>query len=128
MVVPVFLVALFGIVDAGRYFYVAISFNEAAREGARFGSVEEWAFACPDGTSPRDRETCSVAATRNSLVGVPAAFVIEVECGTCRPGDLLSVTVQTPDIGPDAYRFLAPVFGSVVVPPPITGQATVTIQ
>ena len=54
IVAPLFFLLLFGIIDIGRYIYVTTAFNQAAREGARFGSVEQWAFACPTGTAPQN--------------------------------------------------------------------------
>jgi hypothetical protein len=40
LVIPIFLLMLFGIVDAGRYVYMSSVLSQAARESARLASVE----------------------------------------------------------------------------------------
>ncbi|MEJ7749458.1 MAG: TadE/TadG family type IV pilus assembly protein, partial [Candidatus Limnocylindrales bacterium] len=40
LVLPVFLLLLFGLIDGGRYVFVNSTLSNAAREGARLGSVE----------------------------------------------------------------------------------------
>src|SRR5262245_43328868 len=37
---PIFLLALFGVIDAGRLVYVNSALSQAAREGARLGATE----------------------------------------------------------------------------------------
>ena len=40
LVLPIFLLLLFGVIDGGRFVYVNSTLSNAAREGARLGSVE----------------------------------------------------------------------------------------
>lgn len=40
LVLPVFLLMLFAVIDGGRYVYLTSTLSNAAREGARLGSVE----------------------------------------------------------------------------------------
>ncbi len=40
IVIPIFLVVLFGMIDAGRYVYMRSVLSQAAREGARVAAVE----------------------------------------------------------------------------------------
>jgi hypothetical protein len=40
LVLPIFLLMLFGVIDGGRYVFVNSTLSNAAREGARLGSVE----------------------------------------------------------------------------------------
>jgi hypothetical protein len=40
LVLPIFLLLLFAVIDGGRYVYVNSTLSNAAREGARLGSVE----------------------------------------------------------------------------------------
>ena len=40
LVIPIFLLMLFGVVDAGRYVYMNSVLSQAAREGARLAAVE----------------------------------------------------------------------------------------
>ncbi len=130
LVVPIFFLVLFGIIDIGRYVYVTTAFNQAAREGARFGSVEQWTFSCPQGTSPQTRLTCSQEFAKRSLSGAPATFTVTATCSTanCRAGDLLTVRVETPAAGTGMFRFFTPIVGQLVAPPAITGEASVMIQ
>ncbi len=141
LVVPVFLLLLFGLIEVGRFIYLNNAFNEAAREGARFGSVEQWRYACPSSVGSPDRFTCSAEIARDRIAGAPAAFLVTVSCQTMGPGgltgvsaqqcgtnDLLIVTVATPSSGPDVFRFLTPIVGQLIRAPVISGQAQVVIQ
>ena len=40
LVIPIFLLMLFGLIDIGRLVYLNATLSQAAREGARVGSVE----------------------------------------------------------------------------------------
>jgi hypothetical protein len=40
LVIPIFLFMFFGLIDVGRYVYLNSTLSQAAREGARLGSVE----------------------------------------------------------------------------------------
>lgn len=40
LVIPIFLVMLFGIIDVGRYVYMSSTLSQAAREGARLAATE----------------------------------------------------------------------------------------
>jgi Flp pilus assembly protein TadG len=60
LVFPIFMLVLFGIIDVGRYVYVSNSLNEASREGARYGSVEQWQYSCPASVGSPDRFTCTI--------------------------------------------------------------------
>jgi Flp pilus assembly protein TadG len=40
LVLPIFLLLLFAVIDGGRYIYLSSALSNAAREGARLGSVE----------------------------------------------------------------------------------------
>lgn len=40
LVIPIFLLILFGLIDVGRFVFLSSSLSQAAREGARLGSVE----------------------------------------------------------------------------------------
>lgn len=141
LVVPLFLILLFGLIEVGRLIYLNNAFNEAAREAARFGSVEQWAHACPKGVSAPDRFTCTAQVARDRVAGAPAAFEVEVTCKStdsvdgaglpaakCVANDLLVVTLSTPKSGPAAFRFLTPIIGQLVGTVVIAGQAQVVIQ
>jgi hypothetical protein len=103
MVVPIFLLLLFGIIDLGRLVYTSNALSNGAREAARAGSV---------GTRPPEcnslsREACVVAISKSHAWGLPADSIdTVVACerwaagagtpspiavGQCRTDDLLSV-------------------------------------
>lgn len=93
LVLPVFLLLLFGLFDVGRLVYVNNAVSEAAREGARWGSV---AGRSNSSTGVAGIKTQTVAA----MPGVTGA-VITVSCrrdgaatSTCRSRDTLVVKVE----------------------------------
>jgi hypothetical protein len=42
LVLPIFLLVVFAVIDGGRYIFLSSALSNAAREGARLGSVEAW--------------------------------------------------------------------------------------
>ena len=90
VLVPLLLL-IFGLIDLGRAVYVNNSLAEAAREGARWGSVQA-----------RSSDPTAVESfTLDRLVSVPGATVTATCISTgppivgCRMGDVLQVTVET---------------------------------
>jgi TadE-like protein len=142
MVVPIFLLLLFGLIEVGRYIYLNNAFNAAAREGARFGSVEQWRYACPSSVRSPNRFSCTQQVTRDRVAGAPASFEVDVTCrevrangepsevaeAQCGANDLLYVEIYTEASGPDAYHFLTPVIGQLIGSPVVKGQAQVVVQ
>jgi Flp pilus assembly protein TadG len=142
MVVPIFLLLLFGLIEVGRYVYLNNAFNAAAREGARFGSVEQWRYACPKSVRSPNRITCTEQVTRERVAGAPATFDVKATCSEvgangkpntvlpaqCGANDLLTVKINTRPSGPDAYHFLTPIIGQLIGSPVIAGQAQVVVQ
>ena len=129
LVLPIFLLLLFGLIDIGRYVYTANALNQAAREGARYGSVAGGTTGCSGG-----RESCVRQQTLGRLAGVPGATVT-VACqrstagswsspaaSSCRTNDLLAVTVDAD------FQVLTPVIGQLVGPRHLTGYAQVTVN
>lgn len=137
VVFPVFMLILFGIIDVGRYVYVANSLNEAAREGARFGSVEQWQFSCPASVASPDRFTCTSAVTLGRLAGTPSNIAATVTCKTvgaggtlsnvpaaaCGQDDLLIVQTMAPN-----FTFFTPVIGQILGTPTISGISQAGVQ
>jgi Flp pilus assembly protein TadG len=90
VLVPLLLL-IFGLIDLGRAVYVNNSLAEAAREGARWGSVQA-----------RSSDAATVEAyTLERLVSVPGATVTAACLSSgppilgCRMGDVLEVTVHS---------------------------------
>ena len=141
LVLPVFLLIVFGIIDVGRYVYVNNAFNQAAREAARYGSVEQWSYSCPASVpvASQNRFTCTAAVAINRIAAAPAFSAAAVTCTTdgsnsvaasaCRAGYLLKVTVATPSSPANQrFQFFTPVIGQILGSPVITGQASVVVQ
>lgn len=141
VVFPVFLLLLFGLIDVGRYVYVTNAFNQAAREAARFGAVEQWAYACPASVpvASQTRFTCSKAYAQQRLIGyamdqtastvtctdgASATLLTGVNCGA---NDILNVRL-TSGTGSNRFTFFTPVISQLIAPPTIVGQAQVAVQ
>ena len=134
LVLPIFLLLLFGLIDIGRYVYTANAVNEAAREGARLGSVAAWSTDC-SGT----REACvrDVALSRLAGVAIDAKDVT-VQCwrynlakptepgpvpvSQCRSNDFLSVRLDA------KFQVLTPVIGQFIGGAKVTGVAKVMVN
>ena len=137
LVFPVFLLVLFGLVDVGRYVYVANALNQASREGARVGSVEQWQYSCPASVGSPDRFTCTRAITLGRLAGAPANVAVTVKCWTvaaggalaevtapnCFQNDLLTVQATAPN-----FTFLTPGIGRILGTPTISGLTQAAVQ
>ena len=138
LIFPIFMLVLFGIIDVGRFVYVSNSLNEASREGARFGSVEQWQYACPASVGSPDRFTCTSSVTLGRLAGAPANVAATVTCKTvgaggvltdvsaaanCGQNDLLIVEAKAP-----SFRFLTPGIGLILGTPTISGLTQAAIQ
>jgi Flp pilus assembly protein TadG len=126
LVFPLFLLFLFGLIEVGRVIYLYNAFNEAAREAARYASVEQWQYDCPKSVASPSRIGCTEQVARDRIAGAPAGFTVHATCSTsaCRTNDLLTVTISTNS----TFRFLTPIVGQVVPAPVISGQAQVVIQ
>ncbi len=130
LVFPIFLLLLFGLIDIGRFVYTANALNEAAREGARFGSVAAWSQSC-GGT----REACVQAEALHRLAAVPGATVTAsclrtpiaggtpvAASGGCRTNDLLKVVVTA------KFQVLTPIIGQFLGKSTLTGSSEVTVN
>ena len=124
LVVPIFFLLLFGFIDIGRYVYTTTAYGQAAREGARYGSVEQWSFSCPGTVVTRSRKNCTEAVTLGRVpAGAPAPATILYTCpATCRAGDLMSVTVA------GTFNFFTPVITNLLGTPQVSQKTQVVIQ
>jgi hypothetical protein len=142
LVFPIFMLLLFGLIDVGRYVYVTNAFNQAAREAARFGAVQQWAFACPASVpvGSQDRFSCTEAYAQQRLIGYTfdaTATLVTCSDGTlpkvllnntlCGANDILNVTL-TSGAGANRFRFFTPIISQLIAPPTITGEANVAVQ
>jgi Flp pilus assembly protein TadG len=141
LVFPIFALLLFGLIDIGRYVYVANAFNQSAREAARYGSVEQWSYTCPASVpvASQNRLTCTQQVARDRIAAAPANFTTTATCTTngsatvaaaaCRAGYLLKVVVATPSSPANqTFRFFTPLISNLIGPVVISGQAQVVVQ
>ena len=117
---PIFLLIVFGLIDLGRAVYVNNSLAEAARDGARYGSVQARAW---DETRRTNVETWVL----DRLVAVPGASAT-VECTAANPGigctveDIVTVTVET------ELDMITPLIGQILGPLSLEGRSEAIVQ
>jgi Flp pilus assembly protein TadG len=139
LVLPIFMLIVFGIIDVGRYVYVVNAFSQAAREAARYGSVEQWQYGCPASVGTQNRLTCTQQVARDRMAAAPAYYNVTATCTTdgsravsaasCRAGYLLKVMVQTPaSPAGQVFHLFTPLVSNLIGPITITGEAQVVVQ
>ena len=140
VVAPVFFLLLFGLIDLGRYVYVTNSFAQAAREGARYGSVPYWYQSCPASVTTKTRFDCVQQETKNRLAGAPVYYTVTVSCTTsdtlttrtsdsCRADDVLKITVATPSTpASQRFTFFTPFVGQLIGSPVISATTQAIVQ
>ncbi len=136
LVLPIFAIMLFGIIDFGRYVFTANSLNNGAREAARFASVSVFPAECTGLT----RSACATTIARSHAWGVPGSSVnVTTTCegfhpdGTagvagarpspqCTTGDLLRVQTQT------SFTLVTPLIAQFLGGQTIRGDARVAVN
>jgi Flp pilus assembly protein TadG len=106
LVVPLFFLLVFGLIDLGRAIYVNNSMAEASREGARWGSVQARS-ATPAGRN----QVADFVADKMTAVPDPTITVTCVEALPqvgCRINDILIVQVST------ELDMITPIIGQIV--------------
>ncbi len=120
LVLPIFFLLVFGLVDLGRAVFVYNSLAEASREGARWGSVQARAY---DDASRATIENHVVEL----LVGVPSPTVT-ADCtprgglSGCTALDVLVVHVES-DV-----EMITPLIGAFIGPLHLEAQAEVVVN
>jgi TadE-like protein len=120
LALPFLLLIIFGLVDLGRAVFVSNSLAEAARDGARYGSVQARAY---DDARRTDIEDWVL----DRLDGVPAPTV-DAECTPttpafgCTVNDILVVTVSS-DV-----EMITPIIGQIVGPLTLEGRSEAIIN
>ena len=133
LVLPIFAIMLFGIIDLGRYVFTANSLNNGAREAARFASVVNRPPECAGMT----RDACATTIAKSHTWGVPQSGVtVTVSCerysadGTksdpgvaaCRTDDFLIVHTES------EFTLVTPLIGQFLGDQTITGDSRVTVN
>jgi len=136
LVLPMFAILLFGIVDLGRYVYTANALGNGTREGARAASVSVRPSPICDGLS---RFACAEAVVHSQSWGVPGSIIDpEVSCwrgnGTdvnlvqinasseCTTNDFLRVHAETD------FTLVTPLIAQFLGSQTITAETQVTVN
>lgn len=133
LVLPIFAIMLFGIIDFGRYVFTANSLNNGAREAARFASVVNRPPEC----AGLSRSACASTIAKSRAWGVPESGVtVTVTCerysagGTksdpgvvaCRTDDFLVVHAES------EFTLVTPLIAQLLGDQTITGDSRVTVN
>jgi Flp pilus assembly protein TadG len=143
LVLPLFLMLVFGIIDIGRYVFTLNTLNQVARESARVGSVQIWPAEC----AALQRDSCIERIARGRAVGVglnaglvttagASSAGVQAVCrhlatnGTqsvvafsnCKSTDLLTVTLHSD------FTLVTPVIGQFIQQVNLTGEAQVAVN
>lgn len=145
IVFPIFALILFGIVDLGRYVFIANQLANAAREAARAGSVQLFPPDC-SGVSAGQREQCIAIVAANRAQGVTLQTIgpsdiacikfgrtdgngdgvydstIDNDANSCVTNDVISVRIT------HQFTLITPLISQFVGPAPIVGDAKVTVN
>lgn len=132
LVVPIFLIFLFAIIDVGRFVFTANTLSNSAREAARIGSVG----ARPTECNGLSREACVERIAEDRSWGVAGTITTTVTCervgliggtsrvatSTCRSGDLLRVRAEIP------FNAMTPIVGQILSDVIVSGETVVTVN
>jgi Flp pilus assembly protein TadG len=135
LVLPIFAIMLFGIIDLGRYVYTGNALSNGAREGARSGSVANRPSPTCDGLT---REACVIAIASSNAWGVPASAIsTTVTCARVAPGDTTPNTVsigecRTNDLltarSTTDFTLVTPIVAQFIGSLTISGDSQVTVN
>jgi len=112
LALPVFVLLTVGLLDLGRAVYVRTALGNAARDAARFASVDPANAACVK----------AVAGYRDSLAALSAADVVYAAPASPAVNQAVSVRVQT------TYRPLTPLVAELVGQESLRLSATTTAR
>jgi Flp pilus assembly protein TadG len=121
LVLPIFLLILFGIVDGGRMVFANNHLSEAAREGSRWGSVQGRSTTVA-GRQAIEDETIA------RINGVPSPEVTvscernEAAIANCRSGDILIVRVESD------FQLVTPLLSNLLGQPTLAAQSKVMVN
>lgn len=150
LVLPVFMLMLFGLIDGGRLIYLSSTLSQAAREGVRVGSVEaSWIGSTDGGCNKTGGPNCPADVTAlkadvrsavNRMIApfasIPAAGIF-LSCDATTPptGNWTGQTCLSPSSGGFlsvrvvyTYTAITPMIGQLIGSVTLSGSATMVID
>jgi len=91
LILPVFLLLVFGVLDFGRAVYADSTISNAAREGARFGMIAPSPTSAVQAKVQQYASTLAIPAANVSVSCVTADGTND--CANAEPGDQITVAV-----------------------------------
>jgi Flp pilus assembly protein TadG len=123
IVIPLFLLLLFALIDMGRLVYINNALAQGAREGARWGAVDSRAASAANRTAVGTRTASSLTAVPNPTVTVSCFDrVTGAPEATCEWQDVLVVQIDSP------VTMLTPLVSQIVGPQTFTAVSKVTVN
>ena len=123
LVIPIFLMMLFAVIDMGRLVYINNALAEGAREGARWGSVQDRSLSAAGRTAVGSQAANSLAAVPNPVVTVTCIDrVTAAATTTCGKGDVLVVQISSP------VTMFTPILAQIVGSRTYTAISKVTVN
>lgn len=122
LVFPLFIVLLFGLIDLGRLAYINNAIAEAAREGARWGTVQGRSVSAADRANVAAKTRSLMAAVPDPTVTVTCEDVRGTARSTCTKDNILVVRVDT------TVGMLTPVIGQLVGPRTYTAISRMVVN
>jgi Flp pilus assembly protein TadG len=121
LILPLFVLIIFGLIDLGRAVYVNNSVAEAAREGARYGSVQARSFNASTRADVADWVADRLEAVPNAVITVDCTPASPAAQG-CTVNDILVVTVSTD------LEMITPLIGGLVGPLGLEARSEVIVN
>lgn len=120
LALPILLLLIFGLVDLGRAVYINNALAEAARDGARYGSVQARAYSDATRNGVEDWVRARLDAIPNPTISA------ECTAGNatfgCTVNDILVVTVRSD------FQMITPVIGQILGPMSLEGRSEVLVN
>lgn len=122
VVIPLFLLLVFALIDIGRLVYINNALSEGAREAARWGSVQSRAQTAAGRTSIQAYAVSSLTAVPNAIVTASCLNDPGIPPGTNVACDILVVQVSS------QVTMLTPIVSQFIGPRMYTATTTVTVN
>jgi Flp pilus assembly protein TadG len=104
VVIPIFLLLVFGLIDMGRLVYINNALSEGAREAARWGSVQSRSQTAAGLTTIQTHAISALAAVPNPTAAASCTSSPGVPCDIL----VVSVSSQVTMLTPIVSQFLGP--------------------